>query len=255
MPTHCNSRQVAGNPMSGRCKSRQPRRIRSLPFTFVGATLVLGAWLQGCATLSEADCLSADWAVMGEADGQRGRPVSDLNRYRRQCAPYGVVPDTQAYLEARERGLARYCTNSNGYDEGRSGAPHNLVCPAALEPGFRRGYDLGRAVHVSLTDLRNSNHAIDSNRSEIDELRSDISDREESISSDDLTDEETRRPRDDVDSMKRRIKQLEDDIVGLKASAAISIVQYRNAVEAARRDGHDEPMEADLLQQILRLVR
>lgn len=221
----------------------------------IGATLVLAATLSGCASLSEEDCLTADWAVMGEADGQQGRPVSEINRYRRQCAQYGVVPDTQAYLEARERGLALFCTHDNGYDQGRSGAPHRLVCPAAVEPDFRRGYDLGRAVYVPLTELRNSNDSIGYNEDEIEGLRSDISNREESLRSDDLGDEEKQDQRDAITSNERRIKELKDDIVMLKASAAISIVQYRNAVEAARREGHDEPMEADLLQEILLLLR
>lgn len=221
----------------------------------IGAALVLTATLQGCASLSEEDCLTADWAVMGEADGQQGRPVSEINRYRRQCAQYGVVPDTQAYLEARERGLALFCTHDNGYDQGRSGAPHRLVCPAAVEPDFRRGYDLGRAVYVSLTELRNSNDSIGYNEDEIEGLRSDISNREETLRSDDLSDEEKRDQRDAIASNEQRIKELKDDIVMLKASAAISIVQYRNAVEAARREGHDEPMEADLLQEILLLLR
>ena len=221
----------------------------------IGATAVLTALLPGCASLSEEDCLTADWAVMGEADGQQGLPVSEINRYRRQCAQYGVVPDTQAYLEARERGLALFCTHDNGYDQGRSGAPHRLVCPAAVEPDFRRGYDLGRAVYVSLTDLRNSNDSIGYNDSEIEGLRSDIANREETLRSDDLSDEEKRDQRDAIASNERRIKELKDDIVMLKASATISIVQYRNAVEAARREGHDEPMEADLLQEILLLLR
>lgn len=221
----------------------------------IGATLVLTATLQGCASLSEEDCLTADWAVMGEADGQQGLPVSEINRYRRQCAPYGVVPDTQAYLEARERGLALFCTHDNGYDQGRSGAPHRLVCPAAAEPDVRGGYDLGRAVYVPLTELRNSNDTIGYNEDEIEGLRSDNSNREETLRSDDLSDEEKRDQRDAIASNERRIKELKDDIVMLKASAAISIVRYRNAVEAARREGHDEPMEADLLREILLLLR
>ena len=233
------------------------RGLQVLPsnFVFFGATLVLVATLQGCATLSEADCLSADWAVMGEADGQRGRPVSELNRYRRQCAAYGVVPDSQAYLEARERGLARYCTESNGYREGRSGTPYQLVCPAPLEPDFRSGHELGRAVYASLTDLRNTNDSIDSARNQIKDLQSDISDAEASIRSDDLSDEQTERLRDEIESMNRRIKRLKGDIVVMTGSVAISIVQYRNAVEAANREGHNEPMEADWLQELWRLVR
>ena len=231
------------------------RRILPLPFVLVGATLVLIATLQGCASLSEADCLSADWAIMGEADGQQGRPVSELNRYRRQCAPYGVVPDTQAYLEARDRGLAVFCTHRNGYHEGRSGAPHNLVCPAAVEANFRSGYDLGRAVYASLTDLRNSNLSIRSNRDAIKRLESELSDREEDLRSDNLEEEESRRKRDVIDSDKRRLKQLENEIVVLASNLAFSIAQYRLAVEAARREGHDEPMESELLQGLLRLTR
>ena len=229
--------------------------ILSLRLVSISAALGLIAILQACATLSEEDCLTTDWAVLGEADGQQGRPVSEINRYRRQCAQYGVVPDTPAYLEARERGLALYCTHDNGYDEGRSGAPHNLVCPAALEPGFRHGYDLGRAVYVSLTDLRNSNDTIANNRSDIEALRSDISDQEKSLRSDDLSDEEQRDLHAAIDSNRRRIRALRDDIAVLKASAAISIVQYRDAVEVARREGHDEPMEADLLQELLLLIQ
>ena len=245
MPTHSSA--CNGFPKA--------RRVLPLSFILVGTALVLIATLQGCASLSEEDCLSADWAVMGEVDGQQGRPLSDINRYRRQCAAYGVVPDTEAYLEARERGLVVYCTNRNGYHEGRAGAPHNLVCPATLEPDFRGGYELGRAVYASLNELRAGNAAIGSNRDEIEELRSDIAEGEESIRSDDLNDEETQRQRGEIDAMKKRIKQLESRLVVLTGSVAISIGQYRNAVAAARRDGHDEPMEADLLQGLLRLIR
>ena len=220
-----------------------------------GATLVLLGTLHGCATLSEADCLSADWAVMGEADGEQGRPLSDLNRYRRECAEYGVIPDSEAYLAGRDRGLARYCTETNGYHEGRAGAGFQPVCPAALAPGFQRAHQLGRAVFVSLNDLHHSNDSIDYARNTIDDLKSDIADAEASIRSDDTDAKETERLRDEIDSKNRDIKQLEDDIDVLIASTVISIGEYRAAVEAARREGFDEPMEGELLQQLLRLIR
>lgn len=237
---------------SRRCN---PTRCARLVLVAAGAALVLIATLHGCATLSEADCLSIDWAVKGEADGQQGRPVSELNRYRKQCAAYGVVPESQPYLEARERGLAVYCTHDNGYHEGRQGAPHNLVCPVALEPGFRGGYELGHAVHVSLTDLRNSSASIRANRDTIETLRSDISAREEALRSDDLDEAERQQKRDAIDSDNGRIKQLERDIVGLTGDLAFSIARYQQAVEAARRVGHDEPMESELLEGLLRLAR
>ena len=220
----------------------------------VVAAMVVVFALQSCATLSEEDCLTVDWGVLGETDGQLGRPLSELNRYRRDCAEYGVVPDTRAYTEGRERGLAVYCTESNGYREGRNGAADRLVCPAALEPGFRRGYDLGRAVHVSLTDLRTSNDAIGSARTEIEQLESDVADRRASIRSDDLGDKSKQTLQGEIDSMERRIKDLEKDIRIRAAGLAISIAQYQTAVGAARRDGYDEPMEIELLRALRRLV-
>ena len=228
-----------------------------LPVQLIGvcAALVVLTAVQGCATLSEADCLTTDWAVLGEVDGQRGRPLSELNRYRRQCAEYGVIPDTQVYIAARERGLALYCTLDNGYREGRSGAPHELVCPVALAPDFQRGHRLGRAVLTSLGQLGNSGSAIRSARSDIEDLRAGIEDREASLRSDDLTDEEKKEKRDEIDSMDRRIDQLDDDIVILSGTLAVAIADYRKAVEAARSEGFDEPMESELIRELGQLSR
>ena len=180
-----------------------------LPVQIIGvcAALVVLTAVQGCATLSETDCLTTDWAVLGEVDGQRGRPLSELNRYRRQCAVYGVIPDTQVYIEARERGLAHYCTLENGYREGRSGVPDKLVCPLALAPDFQRGHRLGRAILTSFGQLSNSGSAIRAARSDIEDLRAGIEDREASLRSDDLTDEEKKKNRNEIDSMDRRIDQ------------------------------------------------
>ena len=205
--------------------------------------------------MSETDCLTADWAVIGEVDGQQGRPLSELNRYRRQCAEYGVVPDTQVYTEARERGLALYCTPGNGYREGRSGARYELVCPAELEPGFQRNHELGRAVFTSLGRLRNTGTSIQSARSEIEDLRSDIEERQAALDSDETTDEEKDEHRDEIDSMERRIDQLENDLAVFTGALAVAIADYTRAVEAARSEGFNEPMESELIRELGRLAR
>lgn len=221
----------------------------------IGAAAVALASLQGCATMSEADCLTADWAVVGEVDGQQGRPLSELNRYRRQCAEYDVVPDTQAYMEARERGLTVYCTPSNGYREGRSGARDELVCPAALAPDFQRNHRLGRAVFTSLERLRNNGASIRSARSTIGNLRSDIEEREASLDSDDTTDERRRELRDEIDSIERRIDLLEAEVAVSAGALAVAVRDYTQAVGAARSEGFDEPMESELINELGRLAR
>ena len=221
----------------------------------IGAAAAALASLQGCATLSEADCLTADWAVVGEVDGQQGRPLSELNRYRRQCAEYDVVPDTQAYIEARARGLTVYCTPSNGYREGRSGARDELVCPAALAPDFQRNHRLGRAVFTSLDRLRNTGTSIQSARRAIENLRSDIEEHEAALDSDETTDERKRELRGEIDSIDRRIDLLEAEIAISAGALAVAVRDYTQAVQAARSEGFDEPMESELINELGRLAR
>lgn len=229
--------------------------ITSFRIAGASAAAIAFAVIQGCATLSEADCLTADWAVIGEVDGQRGRPLSDLNRYRRQCAEYGVVPDTQVYVEARDRGLAVFCTPGNGYTEGRSGARDEQVCPVALAADFQRNHRLGRAVFDSLNRLRNAGASIRSARSEIDNLESDIEDREEELRSDEFTDDEKEEKRDEIDSMEDRIDQLDDELALLTGTLAFAVADYTSAVQAARSEGFNEPMESELIRELGRLSR
>lgn len=193
--------------------------------------------------------------MVGEVDGQQGRPLSELNRYRRQCAEYDVVPDTQAYIEARERGLTVYCTPSNGYREGRSGARGELVCPVALAPDFQRNHRLGRAVFTSLDRLRNTGTSIQSARRTIENLRSDIEEREAALDSDETTDERKRELRGEIDSIDRRIDLLEAEIAVSAGALAVAVRDYTQAVQAARSEGFDEPMESELISELGRLAR
>lgn len=227
---------------------------RLAPLLFLVATAVVLAAMQGCATLSEADCVSADWAIMGETDGQQGRPLSELNRYRSQCAEFGVEPDSEAYVQGRERGLTVFCTHTNGYREGRSGARGEPVCPVALEPQFRSGFDLGRAVYSSLSQLRSSSDLIASSRNRIEELESEIAHREALLRSDDLDVDEERRLREEIDTRTRRIDDLEENLLIQVGVAGAAVARYRAAVVAARAQGHFEPMEDELIRQLQRLT-
>ena len=55
--------------------------------------------------------------------------------------------------------------------------------------------------------------------------------------------------------MNRRIDQHESEIAISTGTLALAIANYRGAVEAARREGYDEPMETELLRQLQRLAR
>ena len=114
---------------------------------------------------------------------------------------------------------------------------------------------MGRAVYVSLNELRTSGDFIVSARDEIDELRSGIRERRASLDSDETTSEERRTLRAEIDSMDERIDELQDQVVVLAGTLAFAIAEYRNAVEAARSEGFNEPMESELIAQIRRLAQ
>ncbi len=213
---------------------------------------------QGCASMSEAECLNADWTVVGEIDGQQGQGLSVLDDYRRDCANHGVVPDVQAYITGRESGLILYCTRDNGYREGREGREGARVeadCPSGLAVDFQQGFQLGQDVYNSLSNLRFSADSIRAQRAELDDLRTRRTAQEKSLAEDELTDEEAAAKRDEIASMSNRIDDLRDEIVVSAAALGISLVRYRDAVGAARLEGFFEPFEDELIREVQLFVR
>ena len=217
--------------------------------------LLIAVLLHGCASMSEAECLSADWTVVGEIDGQQGRALSVLDNYQRDCADYGVVPDVEAYVAGRDNGLAFYCTAANGYREGRSGQRLEADCPAALAAAFQHNFQLGRDVHNALDNLRLSADSVRSKRDELNELRTRRTAQERSLAEDELTDGETAAKRDDIASMSDRIDDLQDEIIVSAAALGISLVRYRDAVGAALAEGHYEPFEDELIREVQLFTR
>jgi len=131
-----------------------------------GATLALGS----CATMSEAQCLSGDWAGQGYSDGAAGLALSRLDDHAQACAKYGVTPDAEAYGAARREGLIRYCTVDRGFEVGRTGGGYAGVCPARLEGDFLYAYRDGEIVHAAEQALSDARSRVDSLGSRLEEL-------------------------------------------------------------------------------------
>lgn len=109
--------------------------------------LAFAAVLAGCSSLSEKECLTADWESVGYRDGSRGYDAGRVADHGEACAEVDVKPDRAQYEAGRVRGLEFFCTGSNGVRIGRQGGSYAGVCPADLEPGFLRGYDIGRNLN------------------------------------------------------------------------------------------------------------
>ena len=113
--------------------------------------LVLG--LASCSTMSEKECQFANWRDIGLTDGLAGKSLGLLNERRSDCAEANIQLDQKAYLKGREEGLKTYCQLGNAVHLGLRGEPYEGVCPAAIEPEFRRRYTIGRDVYHFRTEI------------------------------------------------------------------------------------------------------
>lgn len=129
-------------------------------------------WLSGCASMSQEECLTADWTTVGYVDGTKGKQGSHIDRHREACAKHGVTPDLAQYLAGRENGLTVYCEPVNGFRVGKRGTEYLGVCPPESESGFLAGYNDGRELYQlnrSLSDIRSEINRAENRLDEIEE--------------------------------------------------------------------------------------
>jgi hypothetical protein len=119
---------------------------RSLAFPAL-ALLALAS-LSGCASISESECMSANWEDIGIRDGANGRPEEYLIEHSKACSKVSVSPNRTAWLKGREQGLERFCTPYRVYQIGESGGGVDLgVCRGFDEERLQNAYERGRDVN------------------------------------------------------------------------------------------------------------
>ena len=112
------------------------------------AAFAVLATLQGCASLSKNECLSANWEDVGVRDGANGRPEEYLIQHSKACAKVAVVPDRGAWLHGREQGLERFCVPHRAYQLGENGGGFDVViCRNFDQDRLVSAYEKGREVN------------------------------------------------------------------------------------------------------------
>ncbi len=137
--------------------------------------------LSGCATMSESECLQANWETIGFEDGERGRLISYLGTRRKACAEYQVAPNLNTYQLGHQRGVEVYCKESRGFQLGRNGNEYNGVCPKHLELEFLTGFENGKLLYRAEAAVYQIEQQIAQIDSEIDELNVQLNVTEEQL--------------------------------------------------------------------------
>jgi len=196
----------------------------------------------GCATMSESECINADWREVGRNDGLEGKRQTQLARHYDACIKYGITPNRDEYMAGREAGLNVYCTQDSGYWEGRNGDGYERVCPASSEPAFLTGYRAGQSVYDAIESIRSVRGQMDSAKARIDSLEDEIRKLE---SPDDESDAEEKKPAGNIEDRRREIKELEDELDSLRVLRAVAVIEYTRAIERANSLGYPEEFRLD----------
>lgn len=177
--------------------------------------------LGGCASLTPEQCRQADWRQIGYADGVKGLPGSQIEEHASACAPLGIRPNLDAYLQGRQQGLLSYCQPENGFQVGRRGATHIAGdCPVNLRYGFLQQYDFGRQVHALESELSSRRSNLSNNRDRIRHSDERIGKIRSELSRSDLTSDRRKSLLDEYNSLVSRKENLVRDTWQLERQVA-----------------------------------
>jgi len=160
--------------------------------------------LSGCATLSEEECLTADWFSIGFEDGANGYPSNRIGAHREACAKHGVTPDLRQYQDGHEEGLINFCTARNGFSRARNGYQYTGICPPSLEPEFLDGYQAGREIYAVTSELSGLRNEQRSNENELSQSQRRLNEMEAVLFSEALSEEERRATYNEITQLRER---------------------------------------------------
>lgn len=130
--------------------------------------------LSGCATMSEEECLTADWRMIGYEDGVAGLSAARIGEHRKACAKHNLTPNMQAYRDGREEGLYEYCRPQNGFHLGQHGSAYTGVCPFDTEENFIAAYSAGKEIYDVQSNIRHLMNKLRKKENELEQMRQDI---------------------------------------------------------------------------------
>lgn len=181
------------------------------------------AVVAGCASMNEAECVTADWTGIGYEDGANGRDASYIGNRRSACAEYGVTPNMQAYMDGYQQGITYYCRPENGYSLGRRGGANTGLCPPELAAAFNAAYTEGRELYQLSSAIARAGRTIEANNNEIADMRDTIRQKEQTLVSDDTPQAQRTTLLQEVRELEQEIGRLESETLELERERAVLI--------------------------------
>lgn len=131
------------------------------------ATFLLFLALAACATLSEDQCLNANWQEIGRQDGTNGRTSDFIEQHAKACNQYGIAPVRAEWEKGRQQGLPLYCRPARAWEEGADGRRLSPVCPKDQLAELERAHFRGLTYHRIGQDIAEAEREISRINAEI----------------------------------------------------------------------------------------
>lgn len=179
-------------------------------FLFAAAALGLG----GCATgpiMDVAQCQTADWRQIGYQDGAAGHDAARYVERDQACMNAGYPGKSELYLAGHGEGVRVYCTPHNAFRVGIDGRGYGGQCPPDLDPQFRTAYRDGREIYSATSALRAAESALNSLRSDRDNIERKIAMNEQGLYAS-QTDAERERHRNELFRLRSDRNRIEDNM-------------------------------------------
>lgn len=96
--------------------------------------------LSGCTSLSQEDCVRANWEELGYSHGEQGYTFEQGRHIVSACTQFGITAQLDDYQVGYKQGLAAFCQPENGFTLGLRGDAYNGVCN---DTQFRKAWQEG----------------------------------------------------------------------------------------------------------------
>ena len=184
-----------------------------LPFACL-LTVVLT--LAGCASMSEKECTTADWRLIGYEDGIAGRSTLRLQAHREACAEHGVSPVLDVYLAGHREGVVVYCRPGKVFSLARAGHAYPEICPVELEGELRPAYRDGAKVYQQRSRVKKIEQRMQAKHNEFNEIDQTLADYQKQIIGRHTADHRRLELLAETVSLSKRQDRLEVEIVALE---------------------------------------
>jgi len=143
-------------------------------FLILFTPLIVLAGCGGGATVSQNQCIAADWQTLGYRDGVNGVRSSQLLKHQDACVEHGIIPDREGYMTGWNTGVREYCQPNNAFEIGELGGGHDNVCPNGMQTTFTTAYRQGRQLYLARVEISNLERTINAKEQRLEQIKADL---------------------------------------------------------------------------------